>query len=227
MKEEKKENLIERKNQISSQLPPKFFDEETGELNLEALVADYLSLVERDENLIETNLRHVPEVFDKYDIKINNSVFERDDEVLKKLYEKGFSNEQAQLVYDLAEEKVLPMLGDLTINFEAQKQLEKLISHFGSKEKFDEVARQISNWSRQNLSPDIYDILGSTSEGVLTLYRMMSSGEPTLSRGGVPKSEMSEEKLREMMKDPKYWRDKESSYIAKIQEGFQRLYPEK
>lgn len=233
MKEEKKENLIEKKDfperndTILSKIPVRFVDEKTGELKLEELIEDYLSLIERDENLVETNIRHTPESFDKYDIKINNPVFERDDEVLQKLFAKGFSNDQVQMVYDLAEEKVIPILDELTINFEAQKQLEKLVSYFGSKDKFDEVARLISNWAKQNLSPEVYDILGSTSEGVLTLYRMMSSNEPALSKGGAVNENLSEEKLREMMKDPKYWREKDPSYLSKIQEGFQKLYPEK
>lgn len=30
-----------------------------------------------------------------------------------------------------------------------------------------------------------------------------------------------------MMEDPRYWRDKDASYIAKITKGFEKLYPEK
>ena len=32
--------------------------------------------------------------------------------------------------------------------------------------------------------------------------------------------------LQAMMSDPKYWRDKDPSFIAKVTEGFQRLYSE-
>lgn len=30
-----------------------------------------------------------------------------------------------------------------------------------------------------------------------------------------------------MMEDPRYWRDKDKDYIAKITRGFEKLYPEK
>ncbi|MDR1694559.1 MAG: hypothetical protein LBR70_05170 [Lactobacillaceae bacterium] len=207
-------------------LPEKFWDAEKNAIRINELIEDYLSLIERDENLIEDNLRHVPESFDKYDISIDNDFFVRDDDVLKKLHDSGFTNEQAQLVYDLAQEKILPILNDLTVDFEAEKQFEKLISHFGSKERFDEVARQISAWAKQNISSELYDVLGSTYEGVVTLYKMMSSNEPLLSKDNGAKEKVDETALREMMKDPRYWRDKDNSYIEKIRKGFEKLYPE-
>lgn len=226
------ENVIEAYKSSSksssgkpANLPEKFWDEENKTIKIDALIEDYISLAQRDNNLVETNLRQVPESYDKYDIKIENDFFERDDEVFKKLYEYGFSNKQAQLVYDLAQEKVLPMLGDLTVNFEAQKQLERLISHFGSKERFDQVARQVSAWANQNVSPELYDVLGSTFEGVITLYKMMSSNEPSMFGSGEKTEELSEDGLKKMMKDPRYWREKDSTYIEKIRKGFEKLYP--
>jgi hypothetical protein len=30
-----------------------------------------------------------------------------------------------------------------------------------------------------------------------------------------------------MMRDPKYWRDQDPSFIAKVTEGFKRMYGEK
>lgn len=32
------------------------------------------------------------------------------------------------------------------------------------------------------------------------------------------------EELREMMKDPKYWRDQEPEYVRKVENGFKKLY---
>lgn len=232
MKDNNVENVIENytssaqaKQGRPTKLPSKFWNEETGELKIEELINDYVSLVERDSNLVETSLRELPESYDKYEINIPNDFFVRDEDVLKKLYDNGFSNKQAQVVYDLANEKILPILSELTIDFEAQKQLDKLVGHFGSKEKFDEVARQISSWAKQNLSPEVYDVLGSTSEGVLTLYKMMSSPEPMLLKERGEREELNESTLKEMMKDPRYWRDKDSAYINKIKNGFEKLYP--
>lgn len=208
-------------------LPEKFWNAATGEVNLEALLEDYNSMAVRDDNLIETNLRGMPASYDKYEINIPNPMLERDDEILKKFYEKGFTNEQAQLVYDLANERVIPVLNELTVNFEAQKQLEKLNSYFGGQEKFNEISRQISTWAKQNVRPEVYDALATTSEGVIALYKMMSSNEPILGKEAGFGEQLNEETLRRMMEDPRYWRDKDKNYIAKITKGFEQLYPEK
>lgn len=32
------------------------------------------------------------------------------------------------------------------------------------------------------------------------------------------------EELREMMKDPRYWRDQEPEYVRKVENGFKKLY---
>lgn len=227
------ENLIEKAAPTNTNrgkpqgLPDKFWDAAKGEVILEALVADYNNLTSRDDNLIEGNVRNLPASYDAYQLNISSPYLERDDDVLKKLYEKKFTNEQAQLVYDLANEKVMPYIQEMTVNFEAQRQLEKLASHFGGQEKFNEISRQISAWAKQNIKPEVYDALATTSEGVIALYKMMSSNEPLLGREGSMSENLSEESLKKMMEDPRYWRDHDKSYVNKITQGFQKLYPSK
>nr|DAS10161.1 MAG TPA: hypothetical protein [Caudoviricetes sp.] len=224
------ENLISASARASGKpagLPDKFWDEENGEIRLEELLRDYISLASRDDNLVETNNRNVPESYDKYQLKVPHPFLERDDEVLKRFYEHGFTNDQAQLVYDLASERVIPVLDELTVNFQAEKELERLASYFGGKERFNEVSRQISVWAKRNVSPEVYDALGSTSTGVITLYKMMSSDEPVLNKDRDFGEELNEETLKKMMQDPRYWRDNDKAYIDKITRGFQKLYPEK
>jgi hypothetical protein len=54
---------------------------------------------------------------------------------------------------------------------------------------------------------------------------MMKGEEPGLSRTADPKGpSQSEMDLQSMMRDPKYWRDQDPSFIAKVTEGFQKLY---
>ena len=224
------ENLLEKTTNERTKpqgLGDKYWDENKQEVRLALLIEDFNNMSMRDENLIETGLRGLPESYDKYDICIPSPYLERDDEVLRRMYEKGFTNEQAQLVYDLANERVIPVLNELTVNFEAQKQIEKLVRHFGSQEKFNEISRQISTWAKQNLRPEIYDALATTSEGVMTLYQMMSSNEPMLGREGEQPEELSNASLRKMMEDPRYWRDKDTAYVAKITKGFEKLYGNK
>lgn len=206
-------------------LPDQFIDPATGEVLLDQLIAAYNDLVARDENLIEGNLRDIPVSPADYQINIPNPMLERDDEIFQRLYEKKFTNEQAQLVYDLANERVIPYIEEMTVNFEAERQLEKLSRHFGGREKFNEISRQISSWAKNNLNPEVYDALASTSEGVIALYQMMSSNEPMLTREVSGQEELSEDKLRQMMEDPRYWRDHDKSYVKKITSGFEKLYP--
>ena len=217
----------EKKAEKPANLPSKFWDAKNGKILLDELLEDYNSLVVRDENLVETNNRRIPESYDQYEVDIQNPIFDRDDEVFKRMYDCGFTNAQAQLVYDLANERVLPFLDELTVSFEAQKQLEKLYQEFGSKEKFDVISRQISTWAKTNLEPEIYDALGSTAEGVKVLYSMMSSQEPVLNKEFKGEDILNEDKLRKMMEDPRYWRDHDKAYIDQISKGFERLYPEK
>lgn len=208
-------------------LPPKFWDEATQTVKLQELIDDYNSMAIRDENLIETHNRNMPESYDKYQINIPNELLDHDEELFKQFYAHGFTNDQAQFVYDLANERVIPVLDQLTVNFEAQKQLAKLTNYFGGRERFDEVSRQLAVWAKQNLSTEVYDALGSTAEGVIALYKMMSSNEPMLSKDNGYEGELNEQTLRKMMEDPRYWRDKDSAYINKITRGFEKLYPEK
>lgn len=236
METQKEKNLVEVSSSNSAEgsfakypeaLPEQFWDEKTGQVKLEELIRAYNDLAARDDNLVETNLRNIPESYDKYQIKSPSPLLDVDDDILKKFYEKRFTNEQAQLVYDLAGERVLPVLSEMGVNFEAERQLDKLGKHFGGRDKFNEVSRQISAWAKQNVNPEVYDALGSTAEGVIALYNMMSSSEPSLSKEGGSVENLSEASLRKMMEDPRYWRDKDSAYIAKITRGFEKLYPEK
>jgi hypothetical protein len=224
------ENLIDKslgQNTRPEGLPEKFYDESTGEIKLNELIADYIQLASKDDNLVDINNRNLPESFDKYDLKIPHPFLDKDEDVMKKFFEKGFTNEQAQLVYDLANERVIPVIEDLTVNFEAQKQLDKLTKYFGSQEKFNEISLQISKWAKQNLPAEVYDALATTSEGVIALHRMMSSNEPVISKDRMSEEALSEDKLKQMMQDPRYWREKDKDYVAQISNGFKKLYPEK
>ena len=225
------ENLLEQAQETISGkpqgLPDKFFDAATKTVKLNELIAAYNDLAARDDNLVEGNLRNLPESYDKYDIKIPSPYLERDDEVLKRMFEKRFTNEQAQLVYDLANERVLPYIEEMTVNFEAARQTEKLISYFGGKERFNEISRQLSAWAKQNLNTQVYDALASTSEGVIALYQMMSSKEPILAKESSLPEDITEESLKKMMEDPRYWRDHDKVYVNKITRGFEKLYPSK
>lgn len=226
------------------QVPEKFLDSKTGEVRLNDLVKSYLALEKKlsskpaeapmDFNLDDLDdekinlirrAQGVPETSKEYDVNIPHPMLDRDEEVFDKFHQEGFTPKQVQLVYDLAAERIIPIIADLAAEFEADKQLEKLVSHFGGDEKFNEVSKQISTWAEKNVAAEVFEALGSTYEGVITLYKMMSSNEPAISKSMGGAEALSEDKLKEMMKDPKYWRDKDSSYVSMIEQGFKKLYP--
>ncbi len=64
---------------------------------------------------------------------------------------------------------------------------------------------------------------GTTAEGVLALEQMMRKDEPVLSRDAAPPARESEAELRAMMRDPRYWRQREPEFVRRVTEGFRRL----
>jgi hypothetical protein len=206
------------------QLPDKFWDERTGQVRLDQLIKSYLDL----ERRLGAGEAAVPPrvVPDSYDIRVRDDLFLVDPDVNRRLRDAGFSSDQAQLVYDLACDHLLPMINELAALFEAENQIERLQQHFGGKERWREIARQIDAWGRAHLPRRVFEALATTYEGIVTLHRMMSEGdEPGLLRdvsgvSAVP----TEAELKSMMRDPRYWRDQDPAYVARIREGFRRLY---
>jgi len=217
-------NILEKrlgnnKEPKSSNVPEQFLDEK-GEIKLEELIEDYNKLASMQGNC------KLPNSYQEYKINVPHPSLEQDEDLHKQFLEKGFTNDQAQFVYDLAGERVIPLLDNMSVNYESEKQQEKLLNHFGSEDKFLEVSRQVSQWAKQNLAPEIYDVLGNSYEGVMAIYSMMSSEEPSMTRSSAPMAGLSEDKLKKMMQDPKYWRDKDPQYIQQISDGFKKLYPD-
>ena len=53
---------------------------------------------------------------------------------------------------------------------------------------------------------------------------MMQSMEPTVQTDDGGEKILSDDELRRMMRDPKYWRDMDPEYVRKIENGFKKLY---
>jgi hypothetical protein len=218
-------------------VPEKFWDPERRAIRVEALLKSYRELERRlsqrerppgpdaaPEELARFRaLLGVPESPDAYQIRAPHDLCCADPEVNRRLHAANFTNEQAQLVYELAAERLLPLIAEAAAEFEAERQREKLHAHFGGPERFRKVAAQLSAWGRANLPPPVFEALSSTAEGVLALEQMMRKGEPTLSREAVPPKAESEQELRAMMRDPRYWRTREPEFVRRVTEGFRRL----
>lgn len=205
-------------------VPDRFWDKNRGSVRIEALLRSYADLERRLEET--SHLPGLPDSHEGYVIQSRHSLLSSDPEVNRRLHGAGFTQDQAQLVYDLAAERVLPAIADLAAQFDAERHLSRLTDHFGGEEKWAEISRQLSAWGRGNLPPDVLDALGATFEGILALHRMMASGEPGMMRGSAGDSEApTEDGLKKMVADPRYWRDKDPAFSDRVRKGFQRLYP--
>ncbi|NKC29430.1 capsid assembly protein [Falsiroseomonas selenitidurans] len=219
------------------EVPAKFWDEAKGALRVDALLKSYLELERRlsqrigppaDDAPEEERLRWrralgIPDSPDGYQVTPPNELLTPDAAVNQRLHEAGFNPRQVQLVYDLAAERLLPLIAEAAAEFEAGRQVEKLRAHFGGEERFRRIAAQLSAWGRAHLPEAVFAALSSTAEGVLALHRMMEGREPTLAREATTESAPDEAELRRMMRDPRYWRAREPEFVKRVTEGFRRL----
>lgn len=166
----------------------------------------------------------VPETAEGYELSVPDPLGGADADLNRRLHEAGFSNAQTQMVYDLAQEYLTPILSNAASEFEAERQTERLVREFGGESQWRETARQLLAWGKKNLQPEVLDALGSTYEGVMALRRMAQSGEPGLLRNGGGGAAQSEEDVRSLMRDPRYWRDRDPAVVAQVTSAFERLY---
>lgn len=221
-------------------LPGKFWDEEAGAVRTEALARSYQELErklgrmvalpggEADAGARERLLAALgrPVSPEEYRIDPPGGLLDADPAVNARLHEAGFTQAQAQLVYELAAEHLAPVIRDVLQEAEAQRQSERLARHFGGEAAWQQIARELRGWGEAHLAPDVYATLSGDAEGVLAMYRMMQAAEPALIDDAAGQAgELDAESLHEMMRDPRYWRDRDPEFIARVTEGFRTLFP--
>lgn len=206
-------------NLLNADIPEKFRDPETGDVKLDVLLRSYHEL---EKKLSQTP--SVPKTAQDYTIDVSHGLFDIDSDVNERLHKCGCTAEQVQEVYNLAAEKLVPMIMGMRSEFEADREVEKLIQHFGGVEKWKEISRQLLAFGQKHLTQDVLENLASSYEGVLALQRMMKSEEPGLKRDHVTSNAVDEQDLQSMMRDPKYWRDRDPAFVAKVTDGFKKIY---
>lgn len=220
-----------------SEIPEKFWDAATGTLRVEALLKSYLELERRmsqragrpgpdaapEELTRFRQAMDIPDSAEGYAITAPHALCCADAEVNGRLHAAHFTNEQAQLVYDLAAERLLPLIAEAAAEYEADRQRAVLIQHYGGEDAFRRMAAQLSAWGQAKLPPAVYTALAATAEGVMALEQMMRGQEPGLSRESAPPEGESETELRALMRDPRYWRSRDPQFIQRVTEGFRRL----
>lgn len=167
----------------------------------------------------------VPDAPDDYRIDSDHPWLANDTELNGILHESGFTQNQAQLVYDIAHEYVLPLLDGMAGEIAGLRGERQLREAFPG-DDWEARAEQTRQWGAGALPEDLYETLAATPAGVAAMHRMMQHGEPGfLSRNGPAGPAVDEAALRSLMDDPRYWRDHDPATIAKVQDGFARLYP--
>jgi hypothetical protein len=218
-------------------VPEKFWDARAGLVRLEAFARSYGELERKlgsrtpkpaaePETAPAAETPPAPEASPQgYRITARHPLLEQDPELDARLLAAGLSEPQAQLVYDLAAERLLPMIEEALGEIEAQQQVERLQLHFGGPESWRHTARQLKGWAEAHLAPEVHATLAASYEGVLALHQMMRASEPELLAGGAePPAELTEDALVQMMRDPRYWRQRDPELVARVTAGFRKLY---
>lgn len=219
-------------------IPEKFWDSEAGALRTKSLLKSYLELEKKLGTMVpmpndgdpssRDRLQRVlgkPESADDYAIDAPHELITPDPAINAKLHQAGLSAEQAQIVYNLAAEHFVPLLEEMSRESQQKIERSQLAAHFGGEEKWQAMAPQIKTWAKANLNDDLYDSLGSSTEGVVAMYHMMQAREPNvISETAVPAAQVDKQQLSQMMRDPRYWRDRDPAFVAEVTAGYKQLF---
>jgi len=220
-------------------VPEKFWDAAQATVRTEALLKSYLEIERKLGSMIalptdadDSEGRNrllralgVPESPEGYQIESQSALLDPSPEINARLHAAGFTPEQAQLVYDLAADHLLPMVSDVLDTVDRARDTDRLVQRFGGVEAWRALAKQIKSWGSANLSEEVFDTLSKSYDGVVALHQMMQAPEPAvLSDGDAAQVELDEAALSQMMRDPRYWRERDPDLVARVTDGFQRLY---
>lgn len=214
-------------------IPEKFLNED-GTLNTEALLKSYSELEKKmgtmisvpsqdSDNVTKAKFNRaigVPENADAYPV---DPMFD-DAELRNKFFEIGLTTSQVEKIYKIAEEYLSPVLSDL---FSIQNETNAIIelkNFFGGEEKMKEALLAIKSFGEKYLPSDAFESLCATPQGIQSVYKMMQSMEPNIEMEKTSSENLTDNDLRRMMRDPKYWREQDPEYVKKIENGFKKLY---
>ena len=214
---------------------PEKFQNEDGTLNHGAILKSYSELEKKigamvsvpadgdDDSVREKFNRRigVPETIAEYP---EHPMFEIDDCLRQKFLDAGLNKSQVEKIYDMASEHLLPALSEIFQSRYENDSFRELQNFFGGEEKMTTAMSEIEKFGEKFLPNDTFESLSLSPAGIKSIYGMMQSIEPKVLSGAGCDDNLTEGALRDMMRDPKYWRDHDAEHIRKIENGFKKLY---
>lgn len=214
-------------------IPEKFLNED-GTLNSDALIKSYSELEKKmgtmvslpgedaDEEVREKFKRAIGVPADASEYPVNN-LFD-DESVRSRFHEIGLTKTQVEKIYEMAEEFLSPVIEEIFQTGFETNAFSELKKFFGSEDKMLDALKEINAFGEKFLPADAFESLCATPQGIQSVYKMMQSMEPSVKTEKNSSSNLSDQELRRMMRDPKYWKEQDPEYIRKIESGFKKLY---
>lgn len=216
------------------QIPEKFMNQD-GTLNSDALIKSYRELERKIGTMISvpgadaddaarTKFNRAIGVPEKASEYPTCDLFDDDDALREKFLEIGLTSMQVSKIYDIATEYLSPVITDLFDMQNENSAINELKNFFGGTDKMNDALNAINTFGEKFLPRDAFDALCASPQGIQSIYRMMQSMEPTVQMQKNESEKLTDNDLRRMMRDPKYWRDHDAEYVRKIENGFKKLY---
>ncbi|MDR0967724.1 MAG: hypothetical protein LBL75_02745 [Rickettsiales bacterium] len=213
---------------------PEKFQNNDGTLNSDALIKSYSELEKKlgtmisvpgadaDNDTREKFMRAlgVPENANDYP---KNDLFD-DETIREKFRDAGLTPTQVEKIYSIANEFLSPALSEIFTKQSETDAMNELKSFFGGNDKMITALKEIDAYAEKFLPADAYETLTASPAGIKSIYKMMQSAEPEIEVGNLRSEKLSDSDLRAMMRDPKYWRDHDTEYVRKVENGFKKLY---
>jgi hypothetical protein len=214
-------------------IPEKFLNGD-GTLNADALVKSYSELEKKIGSMVSVPAAEsddaarekfnraigVPTDADEYPA---NELF-GNDSIRQRFHEIGLTKIQAEKIYEMAEEFLSPILSEIFQTGHEAAAISELKKFFGGEDRMLDALKEINAFGEKFLPGDAFESLCSTPQGIQGVYRMMQSMEPTVRTDKTDSANLSDQDLRRMMRDPKYWKERDPEYIRQIESGFRKLY---
>ena len=214
-------------------IPEKFLNKD-GTLNTAALLKSYSELEKKIGTMVSVrNADSDADTRAKFNRAIGvpndsseyptNELFD-DESLREKFFEIGLTSSQVEQIYHIAEEFLTPVLSEL---FDVQNEtnaISELKNFFGDEQKMCDALNAINSFGEKYLPRDAFETLCATPQGIRSIYAMMQTMEPSIETNDAPQKNLTDDELRRMMRDPKYWRDMDPEYVRKIENGFKKLY---